>query len=127
MRSHDQPGRFSINRILGATSSSPPPAKATNDVRAPSPELPVPPPGQSVAPPDSGSPDHGLPPKRKRSYTIDPDICRELEDIAWFLGRSASSIMEDLGRKFILSQPEIAERARQARLTSDSARRAVAG
>lgn len=50
--------------------------------------------------------------KKKRSYSVDMSICADLEDVAWFMGRSSSSIVEDLMRKYIQSHRDLLEKAR---------------
>jgi len=40
-------------------------------------------------------------PKRKRSYSVDADLCSALELVSWWHRRSASSVVEDLVREYL--------------------------
>lgn len=40
-------------------------------------------------------------PKKKRSYSVDADLCSDLELVAWWSRKSSSSVVEDLVREYL--------------------------
>ena len=122
--------RFSLTRIL--TAAPPPveiPAPADQPARpaaevlppsapaaAPAPEPPKP---RAVrAPRPEEIEKH---PKKKRSYSVDMGVCDDLEVLAWYAGRSSSSIVEELVRRYLSQNRTTLEKARDVRRESRKA------
>ena len=53
--------------------------------------------------------------KKKRSYTIDPRLCEDLDLLAWYETRSTSSIVEELIRRHLAQQRALVEKAKEIR------------
>lgn len=68
-------------------------------------------------------------PKAKKSHTLTPDHVAQLEIIAWYLGRSASSVLDELLAKFVAERRElcVAASAAKSQAVSTSSKIAAAG
>lgn len=54
-------------------------------------------------------------PKKKRSYSVDMKVCEELEVLAWYQGRSSSSVVEELIRKYLSQNRSLLIKAQDIR------------
>ena len=126
--------RFSLQRLL-TTSPAPMPTPAAVPapvVAAPIAEIVPPPAPAVVAPPPvepapilrpvsiaptraSKSAEEESHPKKKRSYSVDMKLCEDLEILSWYLGRSSSSVVEDLIRKHLQHNKSVVLKARDIR------------
>ncbi len=69
---------------------------------------PAPPRGTPKAPPVREAR-----PKKKRSYSVDAQLCTDLEVLAWYQSRSSSSVVEDLIRKYLGQNRALLAKARE--------------
>jgi hypothetical protein len=53
--------------------------------------------------------------KKKRSYSVDMKLCEDLELLAWYLGRSSSSVVEELMKKHLAQNRALVDKAREVR------------
>lgn len=134
--------RFSLTRILGnvpppaapvAAETAPPAApKDAVPVAAPAPVLAVMPPTptefipleevaqvgpKTVVPDRKGRAPRATPaelrhPKKKRSYSVDMEVCEDLELLAWYQHKSSSSVVEELVRRYLANHREEVDKAR---------------
>jgi hypothetical protein len=125
--------RFSLQRLLTSPPAAPEPVAAA-PVKAPEILSPAP---TSVPPADVPAPVAAAPapsvpalpvvrtskaadaeeshPKKKRSYSVDMKLCEDLEILAWYQGRSSSSVVEELIRKHLQHQRALLFKAREVR------------
>jgi hypothetical protein len=121
--------RFSLTRILTAPPPAEPvPAAAPSAPEPPAPRAlvpqavpapaPAPAPAEASRPPPPRAPQpepvekH---PKKKRSYSVDMGVCDDLEVLAWYTGRSSSSVVEELVRRYLSQNRAVLEKAREVR------------
>jgi len=114
--------RFSLTRILTAAPEpaavEPASAPAAPEVEAPPKPEPPKPRELSAARPPEAEEKH---PKKKRSYSVDMGVCDDLEVLAWYLGRSSSSVVEELVRRYLSHHRATLDKARDIRRESRKA------
>lgn len=131
--------RFSLQRLL----TTPPPAPEPVVVRMPDPVPPPsfapregasegkpvaivePAPAPVVAEPaplraispraPRMAPEEPSHPKKKRSYSVDMQLCEDLEILSWYMARSSSSVVEELIRKHLQHNKSVLQKAREVR------------
>ena len=123
--------RFSLQRLLTSPPPAPVPVPEPPVVRMPDP-VPPPPPAIVASPEPTPTPVvaplHVVPPrqprtapeepshpKKKRSYSVDMKLCEDLEILSWYLGRSSSSVVEELIRKHLQHNKSVLQKAREIR------------
>ena len=119
--------RFSLQRLL-TTPPAPVPAPAP-EIRVPDPVAAAPTPPAAVPAPEPSATLRPVPaparpakaaeeeshPKKKRSYSVDMKLCEDLEILAWYQGRSSSSVVEELIRRHLQHNKSVVFKAREVR------------